>query len=452
MKNPPLATLLALSMLAGVPEVRAIDSSANLPGSTGAVPEVLMLQQAIDEALENGPALRAVDHEASAAHFEAKEASRARWGKLDAQGSYLNLNDDQIVRPISRELLDEGFAGLPFDRNQLHYGLSYQVPLYLGGKLQAGIHAAKLEAQRAGELLTGTTWQITFNVASLYATAQALREVIRATDDQIASLDTTEQRLELMVREGKRPDVDRLKVVEELEGARAERASVEADRVEAISLLLSMLGRDPSEPVKLEPLQDRPPVLVKTRDEIRQSALRASPIRSADLAEQKARSGVKVARSDFLPSFSAWGNAMRHDAPSLDSALDTWELGVGVKLPLFAGGGRNARLAAAREEQRAAEAKLDRVRLDLAAKVEEGLARFDASLSEVKATRARVAAAAEAARIEQIRYETGASTVEDLLRARARQRQSEAAQARAMAGALVAGRRLDTLAESEVAR
>jgi len=137
-------------------------------GPLFAAPELLSLDDAIAEALAAGPGLKALGSSAEAARREAKGANRRRWGSLDGVATYSYLSDDVIVRPISRQLLEGGFANLPFDDQQLHWGVVAEVPLYLGGKLSNGIEIVELTAEKTAALLEGTRWQVRFNVTSMH--------------------------------------------------------------------------------------------------------------------------------------------------------------------------------------------------------------------------------------------------------------------------------------------
>ncbi|MBI4662970.1 MAG: TolC family protein [Verrucomicrobia bacterium] len=123
----------------------------------------LSLKQAIDEALKSNPGLKSAGHQNRAAEGDASATARGRWGGLNAVGSYSYLNDDQIIRPMSSELVANGLAGVPWDRSQAHYGVSYDLPLYLGGRLNNQIQIVRLEARKSADLLEGTRWQVRFN-------------------------------------------------------------------------------------------------------------------------------------------------------------------------------------------------------------------------------------------------------------------------------------------------
>ncbi len=430
----------------------ASGAKATPPSETG--PVRLGLQEAVKGVLEANPALGALGHRATAAEKTASAASRKRWGNLDAFFTYTRYNDDWMVRPMSWELISKagGFAGLPWDRNQRHYGLTYSIPLYLGGQLTNNIKIASFEAEKAQALLEGTRWQLRFNATSLYTAAQALDEVNRSFGELIQSLEKTQERLDLMVESGKRPELDRLKVVEQLEDAKARRESVRADRTRVGALLLAMMGRDPSLGIAVDPLPHKLPGYTMTPHELRTAALESSVVRREQLTCSQSESRVKVRTASFIPRIVASGNVVQNAAPSVDDPLDTWQVSVGVVVPILHGTSRFEELAAAKEQRSAAQASLENTRFKVQAQLEEAMARFDAALAELKAAQARVAAGTEAARIEQIRYDTGAGTIEDLLRAQARRQAAEASLAKARGGLFTAAERINSIVEKEAVR
>ncbi len=452
--------LTAACLLILVSTAAAHGGSSTPPGTAATAPHQnitpihLSLETAVSRALEANPALQALHHRSAAATKTAKAVSRTRWGTIDAVASYSRDNDDWILRPMSKELVlgAGGFGNMPWDRNQVHYGVLLQVPLYLGGKLKNGIKIAQLQSEQTAALFTGTRWQIRFNATSLYTTTQSLDAIHAALDELIASLEKTKERLDIMVRAGKRPEVDRLKVLEQYQDAIAQRDSVAANRVKVASLLLALMNEDPSRQLEVDPLPERRPILSEPASQLFSELDHVSTIRRARLAVEMASSSVKIARGEFLPKVVASGNYMQNDAPSIGNALDTWEFSVGVKLPLFAGGSRFERLGAAKENRHAALMNLENTRLQVKARLRDALARFQSAQSEFKAAQARVAAGTEAARIEQIRYKTGAGTIEDLLRADARSEEAKASLARARASIWQAAESINAIVEKEAVK
>ncbi len=444
---------LHLAALAVIGVAVPAAAAANAPAPEPA-PVHLSLEEAVSGALEANPDLRALAHRTEAARRDARAAGRTRWGRLDAFFQYTRFNDDWMVRPMSQEMFEEagGFAGLPWDRNQRHYGLTFEIPLYMGGELSNGIRIHDLEAERASALLEGTRWQVRFNAVSLYTAVQTLDATLAAMDGLVEALERTKERLDLMVSSGKRPELDRLKVVEELESARARRAGVRADRVRAAALLLALMGRDPAGELEVDPLPDRLPRLLLDRAELREAAAASTPVRRARFAAEQGEHGVRVATASFVPHVVASGNLTQNAAPSVDDPLDTWQVSVGVVVPILHGTSRFEQVAAAKERSHAAREALAGAERQAIARLEEALARFDAARAELAAARARVAAGDEAARIEQIRYDTGAGTIEDLLRARSREEEARAGLAAARGAVVTAAERIDSIVEKEAVR
>ena len=411
----------------------------------------LSLEAAVTEALANAPGLQAAAAQDRAAQWTATAVGRARFGQLDGVLSYSRFQDDQILRPMSKQLFGaQGFLGLPWDRDQIHYGVTFQVPVYTGGRLSSSIRIAALQAEQASLFTEGTRWDIRANTTALYAAVQTLDAVAMALDRSIDALAATHGRLTLMVEQGRRPRLDLLKVEEELEDARGRRAAIEADRTRVGALLLAVMGRDPASPLVVDPLPDLNLTLTPGRSDVASLARATSVVRRAELAAEQSREAVAAARGARLPNVAFRGNLMGHAGLSIGEQLKTWELSVAVTVPVFDGGARAAAAASARELAAAGRAAATRALLDREAQVVEAQARFTAAGDSLKAARARVAAADEAARIELVRYDTGVGTVEDLLRVRAREFAAASALAQARGDQITAAARLNALSEKEI--
>ncbi len=440
-----LVPMVAISLLIGTVTATAQDYAVAEPGTM-----TLQLDQAITMALDQSPAVQGVTYKSQSAAEKAKAAGRSRWGHLDAVASADRYEGARVLMPLSRELINGGLPNAPFDRNQIHYGLTYEIPLYLGGKLSASIEIAKIEAAKADALRDGTRWQIRYNVVSLYSGVQTLDDALKASSALIHTLEAVQTRLQLMVDNGKRPELDLLKVNDEMAEARANHAALQAQRTKVAGLLLALLGQDPSLALTITPLAEVDPVLTVPVDSLQAMALNSSPVKQAILTSRQAGSGVKSARGGFMPSVVGQANYFRHHAGSVDDDPTTWQLTLGVKLPLFNGTSRFAALSAAKAGQRAADESVKLARLRSQADLNYALARLDAARTGLTAAQARVASAGEAARSEQIRYDSGASSIEDLLRARTREEAAHTALAQATGEVKIAAEQINAVVEMEV--
>jgi len=425
-----------------------------VPGATPAQLDTLHvgMADAIERALDANPALMADAQRARSADRAAAESFRRHFGDVEAVGWTSRYQDPQILRPISESLLENGIGGLPFARDQVHYGLTFEVPLFVGGKLLAGSRLARLQADEAGVLLDGTRWQVRANVTSLYASAQALAAVTAAYGDEVASLEETGRRLRLMVDQGKRPEVDLLKATDALEEARARLADARAERVRVTALLGALLDYPPEQPLALDSLSDRVPTL--TGDSVEWSGMTddASAVTAAQLRVSQATSAKRVALSEFLPRVSVRGNVIEHAGSSVTGTERTWELTLAASVPVFAGGRRVAAYQSASASERAATLALRQTQLQQQAEVRAALARFQAARTSLDAARRRLGAAMEADRIEGLRYDSGAGTIEDLLRTHARASAAQAALAKRKGDVLGASAQINALVQREIVR
>jgi outer membrane protein len=191
--------------------------------------------------------------------------------------------------------------------------------------------------------------------------------------------------------------------------AQAELARVNADgeKSDAYFALLSAIGVSPLTHIQIADVSKRPlpPDLDQPVDKVLADALQQRPDVLAAIATQKAaEAGVRAAKADFLPKFfvSASGThasgtidlsavpAIGEQAPTVNLSNHHWgaTVIVGVTMPLYNGGVRNALLAQARNRVDSADEALDRVKLDAAQEVAMASSKLHTSLAAVSAAHA----------------------------------------------------------------
>jgi outer membrane protein len=191
--------------------------------------------------------------------------------------------------------------------------------------------------------------------------------------------------------------------------AQAELAKVNADgeKTDAYFALLAAIGVSPLTHIQIADVSKRPlpSDLDQPIDRVLSDALQRRPDVLAALAAQKAAdAGVRAAKADFLPKFfvsasgtHASGNidlsavpAVGDQSPTVNLSNHHWGATfiVGVTIPLYNGGVRNALLAQARDRADSAAEALDRVKLDAAQEVALANSKLHTSLAAVSAARA----------------------------------------------------------------
>jgi len=138
-------------------------------------------------------------------------------------------------------------------------------------------------------------------------------------------------------------------------------------------------------------------------------------IQSEEAAQQQS---VAIAKSSFGPRVSAFAD-WEADNPTFVSGGggNNWMAGIEVRMDLFEGGARRAKLQRERAMQEKVAAlktvATDAVRLE----VRRAYYDFDAAQQQVEVAKAAIAQAEESLRITQNRYESGVTTIIDLLSA-----------------------------------
>ena len=154
-----------------------------------------------------------------------------------------------------------------------------------------------------------------------------------------------------------------------------------------------------------------------------------SAVRDATLISESRR---RLAIDAFGPRLALEGNAFWNRAPSVSGSLETHEVALTLRLPIFDGLGRvhavreaDANLASARERERGKE-------LEVAAQVVSVRGRLEAARAQLAAGRAQRELGREVARVERLRLDQGTGKVEDYLAARSQELQGETAYWRAL--------------------
>jgi outer membrane protein TolC len=389
----------------------------------------LTLKQAEEQALAANPRTRAAQLEALAAAQRQSEARGRRFGTVDLVGSYDRFESPRLVRPISIELITDptaGFAQLPWDDNQVHYGVEFQLPLLSAGSLHEGEQISALARSAAEDTARFTRQEIRLGVRVAYRNALIAGHALAAAQAYHEALARDEADARLKVEVGALAPVDAAKVTFALRGAEAQVAALAARQETARATLAAILGEEPP---------TRGYDLVELTDEPAANALPEAGTEAAwagrlDLAAVRegthiAEHKTRLARAAFGPRLALEGNWLRHDAPSLPEALDTHQISLVLRLPLFAGLTRlhavkeaDLDLQAARERERAKE-------LEVSTQVADARGRVEAARAQLAAGEAQRALGAEVARIEHLKLEQGTGKVEDYLAARAQEAQGE---------------------------
>ncbi len=390
----------------------------------------LTLEEATQRALAASPRVVTAQHDASAATQAASQARARRFGAIDLTGAYNHYESGRLVRPMAIELFKDpagGFSQLPWDADQLHYGISWQIPLLAGGALSEGQRIARLGADSAASTAAFTRTEVRFAVRAAYRNALVLTHALAAAEAYVSALERDAADADLKAKLGTWARVDAEKVRFALAGAQAEREGLRAQRRSAKVSLAALMGDEPSaEGYALEDVPEERTHVPGPVDPSPALTQRAD-LSAAQSQTQAAERREALAKKSFGPEVAVIGSWLSNRGLSLGESFPTHELSVVVRIPLFDGGARLAGLRQARAARAAADERLRGKRLEVAAQVRDAAARLDAAEAQLEAGKTQRALGSEVARVEKLKLDQGTGKIEDYLAAQAQRLRGETA-------------------------
>jgi len=385
--------------------------------------EPLTLAEAEAKAVAANPRLQAAKLDAVAAKDRTAETFGHHFGELSLVGTYNHFQRDRLVVPMARELFANpalGMSQIPMDRNQVHYGLTWQIPLLAAGGLHEGDRMARLSQSATEHLALFTRDQTLYNVRAAYRNTLIVNHALKAARAYQKALEKDEADARLKVKIGAMAPVDAAKITYALRGAEAKVAEFAAQSETAQSYLAALLGEElPDGGFELSDIPGEPAAPAGTSKDNVSSALAGR----GDLLATRERTSIvkhkkRLALEAFSPQLVLEATYLRNNGPSMEDPRYTRQWALMVKIPLFNGLSRvhavqeaDANLLAARQREKAKE-------LEIASQVKDAEGRLDAARALFQAGQAQRGLGREVARVERLKLEQGTGKMEDYLAAR----------------------------------
>ncbi len=397
----------------------------------------LALADAVARALEVGDEVRLAAAQVEATESQITVARAAGLPQLRMNGGYTQVLENARANIV----------GSLFGQNyNYNANTNLSQPLFLGGRVRAGLRAAR-SARAAGlEDAAEARAQVTVDVQRAYLNAQAAGRLVAIQDSNLAVSDARVRQLEQLERGGRAARFDVLR-------ARVERANLEPlavqarnDRELAYIELQRLLNLSAERPLRLT---TRVPtdsatvarVLAAAAADTAGAADRAPSgralVRGAAAAADARRAAVRVARADLLPSVSAFvqfgvlalptsprfptrlGQTSNAFCPAGSPATRVCQnngffqdrsAGLTVSWPLFDGLRTRGNIELAEAQARTAELQLAQTRERAAVEAATARAALRAAGTVATAQRQTVAEATEAFRLAELRFARGLGT------------------------------------------
>lgn len=393
----------------------------------GVPADPLTLGEAEARALSASPAARLAGLEKLAAEERAHETYARHLGDADLVGLASRYEAAQLVRPLIGPVGPATIAALPFDRDQLHLGATWRIPLFAGGALVLGDRAAGLAARAAGDRAAWAQDEVRYDVRAAYRTVLGVGHALDAARAYELALAQDEASARLRIRTEAWTDADAAKVSFALESARARRAALAARLRDARAVLAALMGEEGAPAWELEdvPAEPAPQPTAAEDDLARAAAGRRRDLAAAREAADAQSTRAGAVRAGFAPQLAFAGSWFANDGRSAGWARDTWELGLQVRIPILSDVGRTFAARAADAEAAEAAERARAKALQVRREVTDALGRVDAARAALDAGKAQRTLGAEVARVEKLKLDAETGKIEDYLAARAQQLEGE---------------------------
>jgi outer membrane protein TolC len=351
---------------------------------------------------------------------------------LNLRGSYT-----QQTRNARATIVSTGIFGQSYTYTTT---LALTQPVFQGGRIFAGMRAANDVREASRPNLSETRARLTMDAHTAYLGAILARELVLIQEGNAALADGRLTQVQQLEKAGRASRYDLLK-------ARVDRANLEPALLQARSN--AVLAE-----IELKQLLNYPSnaVLVLT-NELDTAALRASvaaivnsvasgsvsrsSVRAAEATVDARREGLRIARADFMPTFSVflnngytalpassgfptvWGNTSAANCPPGSDPgrvcqNNGWypdrSFGVQMAWPLFDGLRTKGSIDLAGAQERVARAQLEQALELVAVEVARAQAEFSRADATYNAQQQNTAEADEAYRIAALRFERGLGT------------------------------------------
>ena len=360
------------------------------------------LQEALNAAWLNNPALEAERDSASIAEERIRQARAGRRPSVDLLTGYVYESVDSN-RPFAQGLGDRPVASAQIET---------RLPVYAGGRLDAGIRQAEAGALAADAELDSAVQSLMLDTVTAYVDILRDREVIDIRQNSLDLLDAQLRQSEDRFEVG---DVTRTDVAlseARLEGGRAQLATAAAQLEGSIAFYSLLTGLEPGPLAPVPPLPDLP----RSFDEALAVALDANPdIRAARHAERAAREAVAVARGSLRPEVSIIGQAGVQEYHTEGFTDTSVVAGAQARIPLYAGGANTSVLRESRLARSRAQTQIAQLQRVIRTRIAQAWYGFQAAEQGVAASSRQVEAAEIAYEGAQEELSVGFRTTLDVL-------------------------------------
>ena len=371
----------------------------------------ISLDTLIQTAKKYNPVLNEKVLELKAQYHVVKQRRATRFGEIDIYGAYNRYEDPRILYPLSPPINPKNIIGA---ENQFIAGISYSVPIFTGFKITKSIKISELGKTLKQSQLNLTKNQIIYNLKVLYIKVLSLEKQLFAFKEYKKSLDVLYKNVKDAVKEGKKAEVDLLKVDYERKNVEATIDKIKNSINTLKSAIKTIVGK---RDIDLSKLEDIKPETFPQKDLALAKINTLDRIKQVKTFKEIAKNKVDIAKSEYFPHVFLKAYTQRNIGNS--EYKDLWQISVNIKYNLFDFGKRKHSYIEKALKEKIAKLKEKQVKLELLKDIDKAYNDIKTAQSKIKATEKQVQLAHTVEDIEKTKYEEGVSDIYDYLHAKA---------------------------------
>ncbi len=390
------------------------------------------LADAIALAYQNNPTLQA-QRATQRALDESYVQARSGWRPTLSLGASATYNESRVPKLASAR--DSNGDGQPdtfgnygiFETNSGRVGLTFNQPIWTGGRVAAAVNAANADVLAGRENLRRIEAQVLASVIQAYSDTRRDQEALRIRQENVNVLtrQLQESNARFDVGEVTRTDVAQSQA--RLSQAQALLQSAVAQLAITRASYATLVGQNPGE---LAPEPSLAYLLPADPDEAYKIAEEFNPqLRAQQFTEQASRARVAGARAERMPTVSGQVTFGFDRGPVRPFDSDLYTRGtsavVSASVPLFSGGLTSSRVRQAVERNNSDRITVEGVRRTVLQNVTNFWSQLIAARANISSSDEQVRAARIAAEGTRQEQQVGLRTTIDVLNAEQELRQAE---------------------------
>jgi outer membrane protein TolC len=316
----------------------------------------------------------------------------------------------------------------PPSATNFNAGLTIKQPLYVGGRIELAMAAARDTMEAGRQATSETSRGMLSNMLQSYLAGALLMETIKVLDGSLLVAEKQVTLAKSFFRHGLVVKSDVLGAEVYLSMTLQERNTYFGKLQNLNEVLNRLMGSQESTRYSLGCAFDRIPEIPGKPEDLEATALSRRP----DLLQyQHQRDALAkmmmVEERSTVPEVGLYGQAQHNDRGFFVQGSGDLTAGVYASMPLFDGGQRKAKVNEYRAKLNAVEHRIAMLRLSIRGDVRESLTDYHTAAENIKASETQVGQAAENLRIVTNRYRAGLATSLDVQQTETQERQAKLA-------------------------